>query len=115
MRTVSKVGVVTVTVAVLALILGGTCVSQYNKLVRLDQGTAAQWAQVENAYQRRADLVPNLVATVKGAAEFERGTPKEVTGAREWRRVPSQDISTDPEKFKEFQQCRSSRRLARAG
>lgn len=54
----------------------------YNSLVQLDQATQAQWAQVENVYQRRADLVPNLVATVKGAADFEQETLTAVTEAR---------------------------------
>lgn len=54
----------------------------YNSLVGLDQKVQAQWAQVENVYQRRADLVPNLVETVKGAAAFERETFTAVTEAR---------------------------------
>ena len=58
--------------------VGGT----YNHLVRLDQGVQAQWAQVETVYQRRADLIPNLVRTVSGAAQFERGTLEAVTAAR---------------------------------
>jgi len=66
-----------------ALALGDTsCVGGYNKLVGLSQAVDAQWAQVENAYQRRADLVPNLVATVKGAAKFEQDTLTAVTEAR---------------------------------
>ncbi|MFI5169560.1 MAG: LemA family protein, partial [Vicinamibacterales bacterium] len=55
-----------------ALVVGGMVVGNYNALVRLGQGVDAQWAQVENQYQRRADLVPNLVATVGGAADFEK-------------------------------------------
>lgn len=54
----------------------------YNGLNKLDQSVRAQWAQVENAYQRRADLVPNLVETVKGAANFEKETYTAVTEAR---------------------------------
>jgi LemA protein len=54
----------------------------YNRLVALDQGVRAQWGQVENVYQRRLDLVPNLVATVKGAAKFEQGTFAQVAQAR---------------------------------
>ena len=107
MRSVSKAGITAITIAVVVLIFGGTCVSTYNKLVRLDQAAAAQWAQVENAYQRRADLVPNLVATVKGAAEFERGTLAQVTEARAkvaQVTVPK-DLTTDPQKFQEFQQA----------
>ena len=53
-------------VALLLVFLGGSCISTYNSLVTLDQAVEGQWAQVENAYQRRADLVPNLVQTVKG-------------------------------------------------
>jgi LemA protein len=54
----------------------------YNSLVGLDQKVQAQWGQVENQYQRRADLVPNLVETVKGAAAFEQSTFTAVTEAR---------------------------------
>lgn len=54
----------------------------YNRLVRLSQEADKQWAQVQNVYQRRADLIPNLVATVSGAANFEKSTLTEVTEAR---------------------------------
>jgi LemA protein len=54
----------------------------YNGLVNRSQAVDAQWAQVQNVYQRRADLVPNLVATVSGAANFEKSTLTEVTDAR---------------------------------
>lgn len=57
-------------------------VSAYNGLVAADQAVQAQWGQVQNVYQRRADLVPNLVATVKGAANFEKSTYIAVTQAR---------------------------------
>ncbi|MES1195296.1 MAG: LemA family protein, partial [Opitutus sp.] len=55
---------------------------QYNTLVNRAQAVDAQWAQVQNVYQRRADLIPNLVATVAGAANFEKSTLTEVTNAR---------------------------------
>jgi len=71
-----------VLVLVVVVGVGGGIATNYNKLVNLDQGVQAQWAQVENTYQRRADLVPNLVATVKGSAKFEQETLKEVTEAR---------------------------------
>jgi LemA protein len=67
---------------VLAVIVVGWGAMTYNRLVRLDQGVDSQWAQVENAYQRRADLVPNLVRTVQGAARFERETLTAVVEAR---------------------------------
>jgi len=64
------------------LIVGLYTAGVYNSLVKLDQGVQSQWAQVENQYQRRADLVPNLVETVKGAADFEKSTFTAVTEAR---------------------------------
>ncbi len=57
-------------------------VSTYNALVTLDQSVQAQWGQVQTAYQRRADLIPNLVATVRGAANFEKSTYIAVAQAR---------------------------------
>ncbi len=65
-------------VLVLVLIAG----AGYNRLVGLSQKVDAQWAQVQNVYQRRADLIPNLVATVSGAANFEKSTLTEITEAR---------------------------------
>jgi LemA protein len=61
-----------------ALAVGGS----YNRLVRLQQTVDQSWAQVQNVYQRRADLIPNLVNTVSGAANFEKSTLVEVTNAR---------------------------------
>ena len=64
------------------LILVFMMVGGYNRLVRLSQGVDQSWAQVQNVYQRRADLIPNLVASVKGAADFEKETLTRVTEAR---------------------------------
>jgi LemA protein len=69
-------------VVLLGLILVGAGVSSYNGLVNRAQAVDAQWAQVQNVYQRRADLIPNLVGTVSGAANFEKSTVTEVTAAR---------------------------------
>lgn len=69
-------------VIIVLLILGTWGVGLYNSLVSLDQKVLSQWAQVENAYQRRADLIPNLVETVKGAAGFEQQTYTAVAEAR---------------------------------
>jgi LemA protein len=57
-----------------ALLFGLYVTGSYNSLIRLDQKVQSQWAQVENTYQRRMDLVPNLVESVKGAAAFEKST-----------------------------------------
>ena len=81
-------------------------VGTYNSLVSLDQKVLAQWGQVENQYQRRADLVPNLVETVKGAADFERETFTAVTEARA--KVGQVQVSAGqltPEAFAQFQQA----------
>jgi LemA protein len=71
-----------VLLVVLVLIIGGWLIAVRNNLVNLDQGVQAQWAQVENDYQRRYDLIPNLVRTVQGAANFEKSTLEAVIGAR---------------------------------
>lgn len=87
------------------IIAGLSLKSGYNRLVTLSQGTDSHWAQVENVYQRRADLVPNLVATVSGAANFEKSTLTEITEARA--SVGKVNINpstapTDPAKLAEF-------------
>lgn len=70
-------------VAVIGLVIGGGWVaSGYNSLVRLDEAVNTGWSQVENVYQRRADLIPNLVETVRGARDFERETLTAVVEAR---------------------------------
>jgi len=66
-------------VVVIFLIFG---VSTYNRLVSLEEGVKTQWSQVESVYQRRADLIPNLVRTVEGAANFEKSTLEAVVNAR---------------------------------
>ncbi len=76
--TIVTIGVILVLLVI--LVLSG--VSTYNGLVSREEGVSAQWAQVENVYQRRADLIPNLVETVKGYANFERQTLTEVIEAR---------------------------------
>lgn len=74
--------VVGVIVIFLAVIVGVWFVGVRNHIVELDQAVDAQWAQVQNDYQRRFDLIPNLVQTVQGAANFEKSTLVEVTEAR---------------------------------
>lgn len=89
-------------VALIAVI--GYAASQYNTLVRLDQSVQGAWADVETNYQRRADLIPNLVNTVKGAAGFEQETLTSVIEARSKAtsvRVDPENL--DPERIAEFQ------------
>jgi LemA protein len=91
-----------VLVAVVLLVAGG---GSYNKLVRLNQAVNQQWAQVQNVYQRRADLIPNLVSTVSGAANFEKSTLTEITAARAsvgQVKLDGASAPTDPGKLAEF-------------
>jgi LemA protein len=69
-------------IVVIALLLYSSIKGTYNQMVTLDEGVGAQWAQVENVYQRRADLIPNLVSTVKGYAAHEKETLEGVIEAR---------------------------------
>ena len=80
-------------------------ISAYNGLVGLDEAVDSAWAQVENVYQRRADLIPNLVATVKGSADFEQETLNQVVEARS--KVGSINVSGTPtaEQMQSFQQA----------
>jgi LemA protein len=70
-------------IVLLALILFGAGCSSYSKVVSLDEGVKAQWSQVENQLQRRFDLIPNLVGTVKGYAAHEKGVFDDIATARE--------------------------------
>ena len=92
----------------LAVIVVGAAVSVYNSLVNRSQAVDAQWAQVQNVYQRRADLIPNLVQTVSGAANFEKSTVLAVTEARA--SVGKVQLSpnaapTDPAQLAQFEQA----------
>lgn len=94
--------------AALALVIGLAVSGIFNRLVTLEQSTDAAWAQVQNVYQRRADLVPNLVNTVKGAANFERSTLNDITNARASVgrvQLPAEKAPTDPQKFAEFERA----------
>ena len=91
------------------LILGSSAWGAYNGLVSKQQGVESMWAQVENDYQRRADLIPNLVATVKGYAAHESDVLEAVTASRSqvgsMRVTP--DILNNPEQFQKFQQAQT--------
>jgi len=84
-----KLGLVAVVIAVLFSSCG------YNKMVSMDEQVTSQWAQVENVYQRRADLIPNLVNTVKGYAAHEKETLEGVIEARS----KATSINIDPTKL----------------
>lgn len=80
--------------------------SAYNGLVNKEENTEAAWAQVENVYQRRADLIPNLVNTVKGAADFEKGTLTDVIEARAKATSVNVDpTNLSPQAIQQFQQA----------
>jgi LemA protein len=92
---------------VLAVAVGA---GSYNSLVNQQQAVDAQWAQVQNVYQRRADLIPNLVNTVSGAANFEKSTLTEITEARAAVGRVSVDPSrapTDPNQLVEFDRAQA--------
>ncbi len=100
------VGALLVLVIIVALSISGI----YNRLVTLQQGTDAAWAQVQNVYQRRTDLVPNLVNTVAGAANFEKSTLTEVTAARASVgrvQLPATGAPTDAAQLAQFEQAQA--------
>ena len=92
-----------VALLVIALFWG---VGVNNKIVALNQGVDSQWAQVQNVYQRRADLIPNLVNTVQGAANFEKSTIENVVKARAsvgQVNIDPNRAPDDPQKLQQFQ------------
>jgi len=95
-------------VLLLVLMLGMCGIGSYNGLVGKSQAVDAQWAQVENVYQRRADLIPNLVNTVKGAANFERDTLTQITEARASVgkvQIDAKNLPNNPAAFAQFEQA----------
>lgn len=91
-------------VALLALILFSTCTGTYNNAVTKQEATTKAWSQVENVYQRRADLIPNLVNTVKGYAAHEQETFTAITAARSSASsIKIDPTNLTPEKLKEFE------------
>jgi LemA protein len=104
-------GVVLGIVILIGLILVFSGIHIYNQMVKLDEGVKEKWSQVENVYQRRLDLIPNLVETVKGYAAHERETFQAVTEARSKvggvMNVPGQAL-TNPEMFQQFQQAQAA-------
>ena len=69
-------------IAILGVVIGVRTIGIYNQIIALDESVKEKWAQVENAYQRRFDLIPNIVASVQGEANFEKSTLTEIVDAR---------------------------------
>jgi len=104
-QTIIIIGVI----LVIALLTIFPAISTYNKMVSMDEGVKSAWSQVENVYQRRLDLIPNLVNTVKGAANFEKSTLTQVIEAR----AKATQVTVDPSKmteqnFKQFQEAQGN-------
>ncbi len=97
-------------ILIIALIIVGWITSTYNKLVSLDEMVNQAWAQVENQYQRRYDLIPNLVETVKGYAKHEREVLTQVTEARAkvGQITVTPEVLKDPQAFARFQQAQDA-------
>ena len=102
-----------IAIAVLVVVLGFVgcgATSSYNSLVQSDEQVQEAWSNLQAAYQRRADLIPNLVETVKGAADFEQETLTAVTEARAKAtsiQVDAGDLD-NPQKLQQFQQAQSA-------
>ena len=90
-----KTWIVLAVIAVFLLLAYSSVKSSYNNMVTMQEGVTAQWSQVENVYQRRSDLIPNLVNTVKGYADFEKATLTQVIEAR----AKATAVNINPEKL----------------
>jgi LemA protein len=101
---------VTAIIILFLIILISWGVKTYNNLVTINEEVNQTWSQVENQYQRRADLIPNLVNTVKGYANFERGVLTDVTEARakvsQFNITP--EVLNDPQAFQRFEQLQGN-------
>jgi LemA protein len=107
MKPKALIGIIIVgLILIIGLVLLFSGISTYNKMVRLDEGVTEKWSQVENDYQRRADLIPNLVKTVRSYAEYEQETLTEVVEARS----KATSVTVDPtnlnaQSIQQFQQA----------
>lgn len=92
-------------IALIVFIAGGYMMNLNNKLVNLEESADAQWSNVESTYQRRADLIPNIVNTAKGYAEFEQQTLTQVIEARSKATAVTIDpANITPQQLEQFQQ-----------
>ncbi|MGL4347350.1 MAG: LemA family protein [Chitinophagaceae bacterium] len=87
--------IILLVILVFVLSIGGCGCSSYNSLVKLDEEVKAKWSAVQSSYQRRMDLIPNLVSTVKGASNFEKETLTQVVEAR----AKATSIQVNPEQL----------------
>lgn len=98
--------IVLIVVVLVVVLVGGCSVSSYNKMVKKSETVEGAWANVETQYQRRADLIPNLVNTVKGYAAHEKETLESVMAARsKATQVTVDPTDLTPEKIREYQQA----------
>jgi LemA protein len=103
MNKKNRTWIIIIAILLVAILWG---VRRYNGFVALEEGVTSQWANVENAYQRRADLIPNLVNTVKGYADFEQETLTQVIEARAKATSVTIDPSNlNPESIAAFEQA----------
>jgi LemA protein len=105
---IKKSWIVLIVIAIFILVMYSTIKGTYNKMVGFDESVKSHWSQVENVYQRRADLIPNLVSTVKGYATHEKETFTEVIEARS--KATSTNIDANnmsPAAMQKFQQAQS--------
>ena len=103
MKKKNRTWIIILVIVVLAVLWG---VQKYNAFITLEEGVTGQWANVENVYQRRADLIPNLVNTVRGYADFEQETLTQVIEARaQATSVTIDPTNISPEQLAAFQQA----------
>src|SRR5665647_2569122 len=103
-----KTWIILAVIAVVLVVAYSSIKGSYNNMVIARESVTAQWSQVENVYQRRSDLIPNLVSTVKGYADFEKETLTQVIEAR----AKATSVNINPEKLdalslQNFQQAQS--------
>jgi len=105
---VKRSTIILIAVVVVIFFMISRAIGKYNTMVTMEEGVDAAWSQVENVYQRRADLIPNLVATVKGYAEHEKETFTAVTEARsKVNNINLEGIVNNPQAMQNFQQAQS--------
>ena len=107
-KTGCLIAVVVIILFIIIVIV--SLIGSYNNMVKLDEGVKEKWSQVENVYQRRYDLIPNLVETVKGYAKHEQETFTQVTEARAKAGGTfniSEQVLNDPAMFQKFQQAQA--------